>query len=358
MGSIAVGSPVTLVVVGAGIIGTKHASLISQSADAHLLAIIDPTPIGRELAFSYNCAYFADVESLLSRSSELPDGAIICTPNETHVPIARKLASAGIHLLIEKPVSTSVDDGHELLRFCRDREVRVAVGHHRRLHAAILSAKSALEAGSIGTVVGVSGLWAALKTDSYFAGVGAWRRGPTAGVVLINLIHELDLLQYLIGPITRVHAEKSVSTRGYQAEEGAAISIRFANGVIGTFLVLDNSPSPFNIERGTGENEVFPFAGKDSYRIFGRYGVLSVPDNLIWNPVSLEKGWYSELTETHLEHQEQDVYQRQMENFIRVVRNQEKPSCSGEDGLAAVAVCEAVKESLATGEPASVRTVI
>ena len=174
--------------------------------------------------------------------------------------------------------------------------------------------------------------------------------------MLINLIHDVDLLQMLIGPITRVHAEKAPSTRGYAVEEGAAITLRFANGAVGTFLVLDNAPSPHTMEQGTGENEIFPFAGQDAYRIFGTKGALSVPDNVLSTSTTPERGWYSAIEREKLpvESTVDDAFERQLANFVAVVRGSEEPVCSGEEGLRAVAVCEAVRKSLRTGLPVDV----
>jgi predicted dehydrogenase len=348
-------TPVSIAIIGAGTIGRKHASLVSGSRDANLMAIVDPTTAGTELAQQYGSTLFSNLTSLLE-AKEKPDAAIICTPNETHVPIAKKLAEAGIHLLIEKPISTSVEEGQPLLDFCRSRGARICVGHHRRFHSSIIAARSALESGTIGNVMGVSGVWASLKTESYFQESGRWRTGTNGGVVLINLIHDLDLIQNLVGPIVRVFAERAPSTRGHTAEEGVAITLRFANGAVGTFLALDNSPSPFSMERGTSEFDAFPFTGKDCYRFFGRRGALTVPGNTVWTPKSLEQGWYSELTEEKLPYEKVGVFDKQLENFIGVVRGYEEPSCSGEAGLAAVAACEAVRKSLETGTPAGVLT--
>jgi len=63
-------------------------------------------------------------------------------------------------------------------------------------------------------------------------------------VVLINLIHEVDLLQYLLGSIMLVYALEAPKTRDFDAEEGAAVLLRFESGVVGTFVLSDAVPSP------------------------------------------------------------------------------------------------------------------
>jgi len=109
--------------------------------------------------------------------------------------------------------------------------VELLVGHHRRFNPYLLAAKKALDEKSLGRVIAVQGTWCLKKPDGYFNGAGEWRRsGESGGVVLINLIHEVDLLQYLLGPIVFVSALATVKTRGFEAEEGAAILLRFERG--------------------------------------------------------------------------------------------------------------------------------
>ncbi|ETN39308.1 uncharacterized protein HMPREF1541_05531 [Cyphellophora europaea CBS 101466] len=347
---------VTIAVIGAGVIGSHHASLVANCPDSCLSAIVDPTEAGRLLAEEYGCEYFTDTTGLLQSPSHV-DAAIVCTPNSTHEPISKLLSEYGIHLLIEKPVTTTVEEGKALLKVCRQNGIRVCIGHHRRSHPSIEAAKQSLDTGSIGQCIGVSGVWVALKPNEYFNGPGAWHREKSGDVVLINLIHEVDLLQYLLGPIQRVFAESSISSRGYAAEEGVAITLKFTCGVVGTFLALDNAASPFSIEGAIGESPLYPFTGKDCYRFFGSRGTLTVPDGRLWQPECLDKGRLSGMKQSQLQWNHQDAYQRQVRNFINVARCLEEPVCSVVDGLSAVAVCEAVRRSLSEGSPVDVEQI-
>lgn len=348
---------VAIAIIGAGTIAQTHAAVITKSPDAILAAIVDTNDAGKNLAEKYHAKFFGSIEGMLKWRSQLGiDAAIVCTPNATHIPIAGSLAAAGIHLLIEKPMSPTYKEGITFLQACSKKSIGLCVGHHRRFHGIISAARQSLISGSIGTVIGVSGVWAALKPPEYFQGNGEWRGGSDGGVILINLIHEVDLLQYLLGPIQRVYAEKAPSIRNHEAEEGLAATFRFQSGVVGTFLALDNAASPFNIEAGTGENqELYPFSGQDCYRIFGTSGTLSIPDNKLWSYAEPEKGRNSKMQNKALACEVRDVYEDQLRNFIEVVRGTEDPICSGEAGLSAVAVCEAMKESLRMNQPVDVQ---
>jgi len=229
------------------------------------------------------------------------------------------------------------------------------VGHHRRFNRYSLAAKRALDAGRIGKVVAVNGLWMAYKPASYFEAPTEWRKGRTGGPILINLIHEVDLLQFLLDPIVRVYAEATPSQRGHEAEEGAAVILRFASGAVGTFLLCDITPSPHWFESGTGENPLFPKKGLDFYRIFGTEGSLSVPDMARWSYDVAEKSWTADLSVESIEVGDApEPFALQTEHFARVVRGEEMHSCSGVDGLRALAVCEAVKLAMKSGQPSDV----
>ena len=141
------------------------------------------------------------------------------------------------------------------------------------------------------------------------------------------------------------------------AEEGVALTLGLKSGAVGTFLALDSSPSPFSAEGGTGENNVFPFTRKDCYRMFGSKGVLSVPDGILSTLIDIAKGWKSELPEQELHREQTEVYDKQLDNLIGVVRGHEEPKCSGTSGLAAVAAFEAVRKFVITDMPVEVAVI-
>ena len=169
------------------------------------------------------------------------------------------------------------------------------------------------------------------------------------------MIHEVDILQFLLGPIERVHAESIPSPRGHEVESGAAILLRFASGVVGTFILSDATPSTHSFEGGTGENPIIPKTGHDFYRIFGTEGTLSVGDMVLTkHAAGVEKSWSDELHDTTLDVVEEVPFDEQIKHFVRVIKDTEEPRCSGEDGLSALVVCDAIKRALSTGRAVSI----
>ncbi|EXJ78917.1 oxidoreductase [Capronia epimyces CBS 606.96] len=346
--------PIKIAVIGAGLIGPRHAQTVAADSNALLSAIVDLTSAGEELARKLKVPYYKTVADLL-QSADKPDGAIICTPNHTHVAVGLELVRGGVNILVEKPISTDIESGQELVRTAQELGVKVLVGHHRRFNSYMLAAKDVVASGRIGDLVAINGIWATYKPLDYFDPPAVWRRAKTGGVILINLIHEIDLMHYLLGPITRVYAEPIPSRRGFDADEGAAITLRFKSGAVGSFLLSDNVPSPHNFEAGTGENPLIPQAGKDFYRLFGSEATLSVPDLTIWSYANTTvKSWLSPLTTEEVTVDVKTPFESQLAHFIKVIKGAEEPSCSGADGLRALIVCDALKQSLETGAPVDV----
>lgn len=348
-------SPVSIAVIGSGLIGPRHAQSIIKCSQTQLFAIVEPGLQGPSTAAEYGTQYFPSVSSMLA-SRSLPDAAIICTPNDTHVSIASELLKHGVHVLVEKPISTDIPSGQRLLDTARQSGRKLLIGHHRRFNTYLLAAKAAIDSGSLGRIIAVNGLWMTRKSQDYFEPPMAWHRGPTAGVILINLVHEIDLLQYLFGPIVRVHAETTAAQRGYVADEGAALTLRFEKGVVGTFLICDGTPSPYSFEAGTGENPMIPLQGEDFYRVFGTRASLSVPDLTRWSyDGRVGEGWTVPLTKERIGVEEGVTpFDAQVEHLVRVVRGEEEPICSGEEGLRALVVCDAVRRAMVTGETVNI----
>jgi hypothetical protein len=182
-----------IAVAGAGVIGQAHIKRILEEPQAELAAIIDPSPKANEQAQALGVPAFADLEEGLQASK--PNGVVIATPNQLHVPNGLTAVAAGVPMLLEKPVSGDVESAMQLVEAAERAAVAILVGHHRRHSPLIQRAREIVESGRLGKLTAVTGLSLFLKPKDYFDGSGAWRREPGGGVVLINLIHVIDDLR-------------------------------------------------------------------------------------------------------------------------------------------------------------------
>jgi predicted dehydrogenase len=281
MNNIAIG------VIGAGLIGRKHLRKLAEHRDYDLVGIADVN-VDAVSAEHPKTRVFADYRHLLDEAR--PEAVIIASPNQMHAETGIECARRGIHILIEKPVTDTVETAAALIAEVRKGGIRSLVGHHRRHHLQVKTLKALLGEGRIGDVVGVSAIWATHKLADYFR-LAPWRTQPGGGPILINLIHEIDFLRFTVGEITAVEAIASNRQRGFAVEDTAVALIKFDNGALGSFFVSDSAVSPWTTEQGVGESPEFPFSGESSYRFMGRRGALEFPGLVQWTQAGGAPDW-------------------------------------------------------------------
>jgi predicted dehydrogenase len=335
-----------IVAVGAGAIGRTHIDLIRRSTECTLAAIVDPVPRAGDLAQQLGVQHFDDLDALLAR--QRPDGAIIASPNHLHVEQGLAFIAAGIPCLIEKPVAHDVASGERLRAAAEKFGDRVLIGHHR-LHSPIIAeARKVIAGGALGTIVAVMGSALFYKPDTYFD-EGPWRREPGGGPILINMIHEVASLRALCGEIAAVQAFTSNEIRRHAVEDTASITLRFANGALGTFLLSDTAASSLSWEQTSREDPVFAHdPGKDNCVVTGTTGSLFIP-TLRLRTFAGERSWRTPLDERVHAPERADPLQRQLTHFCAVVRGEAKPLVSVRDGLQNLRVVEAIVEAARTG---------
>ncbi|RYX91431.1 MAG: Gfo/Idh/MocA family oxidoreductase [Comamonadaceae bacterium] len=348
-----------LAVAGAGVIGRRHIELIQACPATQLCAVVDPAPASREFAVSLGVAYFTDLESMFDalRDGQIEvHGVILATPNALHVPGALLCAQNKVPALIEKPVADSLEAGQRLADALRGVDVPMLVGHHRRHSSTLQLARRAIEGGEMGRVVTVMGSAQFYKPDSYFA-QGEWRRQPGGGPILINLIHEMDNLRYLCGEVASVHAVASNAVRRFAVEDTVVMTLVFASGALGTFTLSDTAASPRSWEQTSGENAMYPrYPSEDCYFVAGTRGSLAVPTLRTWSypDDGPEPGWATPFTENNLSPDPASVVDplaAQLLHFCDVITTRAAPIITVSDALQSLRVVEAVRRSIATGQP-------
>jgi predicted dehydrogenase len=330
-------------VIGAGAIGRMHVERMLRHPDVSVAGVADPTYAAREFCEARGVPYFADHRALLERAGA--KAAIVATPNSTHADVGIDCIGRGLAVLMEKPVADTAQEGRRLCDAAKTASVPLMVGHQRRHNPIIRRAKELLAQGVIGRPVSATALATWLKPDSYF--VAAWRRQPGAGPVLINLIHDIDLLRHLVGEIASVQAIASNAVRGFEVEDTAVVVLRFENGALGTMAVSDAAVTPWNWDLAAGEADHYAQVDVETHFISGTDGSLTLPRLNLWRHPG-KRGWHEPLSvEREMLHR-RDPYVEQLRHLRAVADGREQPVCSGEDGLrtllAALAVGRAASE--------------
>ena len=338
--------PLRVGLFGAGLIGKEHAKYLGLTDGVELAAIADPTPAAAELARELGVAHFDDYIALLDAGGV--DAVIIALPNVMHADAAVAAIERGIPAIVEKPIADSLEDGRRILDASEKHGVPVLVGHQRRYAPDIAAARAFIAEGGIGDVVSVGILSSWRKHDEYYE--VEWRTRKGGGPLLINLIHDLDAIRYLVGEISSVVAMGSNTARGFEIADTGGVLLRFANGAIGTATFSDAAASPWNWDLTSGYGAYFPTATPDAdvYFIAGTEGAISLPSLTVFRH---EEGnhWQVPITASTLDRVDGNAYIAQLEHLAAVVREGATPISSARDGFNTLAVAAAIEESLETG---------
>ena len=344
--------PVKLAVVGAGLIGSKHARLIRGQPECSLVGICDLDSGRRPVAEEFEVPFYRDLSNLLEQQQ--PEGAIVSTPNGTHLAVAEVCAGKGVDLLIEKPIADTLPAARRIVEVADAAGCRVLVGHHRRHNPLVREARSLVQGGALGRLVAVSMMWALLKPTDYFQ-VGWRSRRPQGGPLLINLIHELDILRYICGEIRQVYAQSASVARGLEVEDTLSITLSFAGGALGSIVASDATPSPWSYEIASGENPYYFHTSQNCYHFLGSEGALAFPRMELWRYGDPARaGWQHPLSQARRQVEPADPLDLQLKHFCRVVRGEESPLVDGVDGAHSLAVALAVQESIDRKAPVQV----
>jgi predicted dehydrogenase len=307
--------------------------------------LVDPSPAAAALAESAGVPCLPDVATLIA--SGLAQAAIVATPNETHLPLSEALLRAGLPVLLEKPVAESLDSALKLIAVADKTGLPVLVGHHRRHNPVVRAAHQAIHSGRIGDLVIASVTCPLAKPDSYFD--AQWRRTPGAGgPLLINLVHEIDLLRHFFGEIAAVQAITSNARRGFAVEDSAAVCLSFAKGGMATLIISDAASGPWAWDLTSGENPArFPAHKATAHHYAGSRGALSLPDLTLWLPED-EPDWTRALRSERLPVVHGDPYEAQLAHFADLVQGVEtSPRVSLRDATANLIVLDAIREAAA-----------
>jgi predicted dehydrogenase len=331
-------------VMGAGAIGKMHIERILTHRDVSLAAIADPTDAARELAASIGVPWFADPLELVNQTTAR--AVIVATPNATHTAIGIACVQRGLTVLVEKPIADTVAEARRLCDAAAAANVPLMVGHQRRHNPILRRARELVQQGLLGKLVTATAMATWLKPDDYFQ--MAWRRQAGGGPVLINMIHDIDLLRFLLGEVVSVQAQTSNAVRGFEVEDTASALLRFECGALATLNVSDATVAPWNWDLAAGEAAHYAKQDVDSIFISGTEASLTLPQLQI-SQYRGQRGWHEPLTLERTPLHRGDPYVEQLRHLRAVAEGHETPVCSGLDGLRTLQATLAVHEAARTG---------
>ncbi|MBI1312382.1 hypothetical protein GC176_13915 [bacterium] len=254
-------------VTGSGFMGRTHVDA------AHKLASTEPVAVtggsrAAKLAGDYGIDIEPDVASLVARDDI--DAVVIATPHWLHCEEALLAAEAGKHVLVEKPMATSVADCDLLINEFSRRGLTLSIGYHQRFRESNFRTRDLIQSGAIGTVrcIQMSALFdiTAMRSDDGFGGNWGWWTDPRAIAHLINSApHNIDLCRWWLDSDVANVAARSGTFREENPNENTTMALlSFTNGTMATFWSSSVLPEP------GFDGEAFRF------RIMGDAGVIDL----------------------------------------------------------------------------------
>lgn len=307
-------------VIGAGYLGRFHAQKYAQASGCSLEAVVDVSAEARgRVAEEVGTRAVADYRDLLGKV----DAVSVVTPTPSHFEIARAFLEAGAHVLVEKPITQTPDEARDLIALARARRRVLQVGHLERFNAAILAAEPYL------------------KTPRFVEchRLAPYReRGTDVSVVLDLMIHDLDIVQTIVGsPVSAIDA---IGTPVFSGEiDIVNARIRFENGCV---VNATASRVSLKTERKLRIFEDDAYLSLDlQQKILTLVRKRESPPEPGQLPVSIE--------EQSLE--QGDALKAEIESFLHCIRAGGTPVVTGEAGLYALETAIRITELVNRGRP-------
>jgi predicted dehydrogenase len=264
-----------------------------------------------------------------------PRAVLVCNPSALHLETALAAARSGAHLLVEKPLSHTLEGTDALAREVRSRGLVALVGFQYRFHPGLVRVKRWLEDGALGRVLSARVHWGE-DLSGWHPGED-WRRGYAArrdlgGGAVRTLCHPFDYLRWLLGEAEAVTATVSREALGLDVEDLAHVTLRFAGGAVAT-VTLDYVQRP-----RTHGLEIVGTRGRACWSDEDGSAYLHDAARDCTRPFRPAPGFTRN-----------DMFLDEMRHFLACLDGREEPACTIEDGRAAVEIADAALRSAEEG---------
>lgn len=329
-----------VLIVGLGSIGKRHLRLARELLPAADIRVLRHQSTNEIPEFANGC-FFAIEDAL----AFLPHIAVIASPAPFHLVTAQALAAAGVHLLIEKPLSTSLDGVTQLLEICKEKRTILLTGYNLRFLPSLQRFRELLSEDVIGKILSVR-----CEIGQYLPSwrpESDYRQGVTAkkalgGGALLELSHEIDYLRWIFGEVEWVTSSLSrQSGLEIDVEDSVHLILGFAPQAEGPQII---GTLNLDLIRHDTTRVCVAIGEKGSLRWDALTGQVMVFR-------AGEKAW-CELF--RYQHQRDDSYHAEWQNFLACVSKSTVPLISGEDGLSVIQIIEAARRSAKSGSRVAV----
>ncbi len=347
-------------IIGCGKVGHLHAAALSRIDESEFTAVWSRT-FERAQAFAeqYGVKAYPDIEEMITDAGI--QAVTIGTPHPNHAESAIKAVRSGAHVLIEKPMASSLSDCDAMLNGAKEANIKVGIISQRRFYKPCQRIHAAIDAGKLGNpVIGTVNMFGWRDKVYYDSDVwrGTWK--DEGGGVLVNQApHQLDLLQWFMGPISELFGYWDNLNHPYiEVEDTAVAVIRFQNGGMGS-IIVSNSQNPalhgqVHVHGANGASIGVQTDGGAMF-IAGMSPITEPPLNDLWTIPGEEHKleiWRKEDTEFfHSINPMEYYHQIQIQDFLQAILEDRDPQITGEEGRKTVEIFTAIYRSQRDRQP-------
>lgn len=234
----------------------SYANCILHNPHAELAGIADDdADRGRRMAEQFGTEWFADYRELLKQNI---DAVVICSENAKHAEITIAAAQAGKHILCEKPIATTMEDGEAMIRGAEENGVKLMIAFPCRFHDVAIRLKEQVASGQFGEILAINGTNRGTMPGGWFIE----KAQAGGGAVMDHTVHVLDIMRWLMpgAEVKEVYAEADMLFHDIAIDDSGLLTLEFDNGVIAS---LDPSWS---------RSKSFPVWGDLTIEIVGTNG--------------------------------------------------------------------------------------
>ncbi|MFT7124210.1 MAG: UDP-N-acetyl-2-amino-2-deoxyglucuronate dehydrogenase [Candidatus Azotimanducaceae bacterium] len=224
--------------VGLGMAGVTHATQFAKMDDIEFVACYGRnSKKAQGFAAEYGAAsWYSDFDAFCENPDI--DFAVVCTPNGLHEEFATKLAKAGKNVIVEKPLEITLEGARRIIDACDANDVSLSVIYQMRFGAAARKVKEAVAAGELGEILQADAYDKAFREVSYYRD-DPWRGTKEfegGGTLTTQTTHLIDLLQWIVGPVSRVYASCRTAYHDIEVEDLANAMLFYENGASGVIV--------------------------------------------------------------------------------------------------------------------------
>ncbi|MCL1869587.1 MAG: Gfo/Idh/MocA family oxidoreductase [Promicromonosporaceae bacterium] len=316
--------------LGIGSMGRHHARVLREIDGVDLVAIADPG--GDKFSVARDLEVLPDVESLIAAGIDM---AMVAVPTAFHEDAALKLAAAGVHTMVEKPISATSEEGERMVKAFADAGLVGAVGHVERYNPALQEMRRRIEAGELGEVYQI-----ATRRQGPFPA-----RIADVGVIKDLGAHDFDLTAWVAQSEYASISAQTAHRSGREFEDMVVATGTLANGVMVNHTINWLSPMKERLTIVTGERGAFVADTSTGDLTFFANGVIQTE----WEAVTAFRG-VSEGNITRFAFAKREPLRVEHENFRDAVLGKSADIVTMEQGLATLRVCELAIESAKSGQ--------